>query len=150
MKQKAFISHGVGYEKRIWNRGHQPPVNAVTRLLISGIQIHAAQQMRIEKSQEISRFSSRNEDAALCWSQIPVLPVATATYLGRLQCSIGWGWSHLAHGLLPHYALALLEGNRETLFSTSPKGSAALFSAAPTRQIASPLNLQGCCTACRC
>lgn len=72
-------------------------------------------------------FSSRKEDSAPCWSQIPVLPVVTGTYLGGLQCSIGWGWSHLAHGLLSHYALALLEGNRETLFSTSPKGRTLLL-----------------------
>lgn len=84
--------------------------------------------MRSEKSQEVSGFSSRNKDAALCCSQIPVLPLVTATYLGGLQCSIGWGWSHLAHGLLSHYALALLECNRETLFSTSPKGGILLLS----------------------
>lgn len=41
----------------------------------------------------------------------------------------------MAHGLLAHYALALLEGKREMLFPTSPKGrnTAALFSAAPTK-----------------
>lgn len=66
---------------------------------------------------------------------VPVLPAVTATYLGGLQCSIRWGWSHLAHGLLAHYALALLEGKREALFPTSLKGrnTAALFSAAPTK-----------------
>lgn len=84
--------------------------------------------MRSEKSQEVSGYSSRNEDAALCWSQTPVLPVVIATYLGGLQCSIGWGWSHLAHRLLSHYALALLEGNRETLISTSAKGRTLLLS----------------------
>jgi len=89
--------------------------------------------MRSKKSQEISGFSSRNEDAALCCSQTPVLPAVTATYLGGLQCSIRWGWSHLAHRLLSHYTLALLEGNRETLFFNVSKGqdTTALFSAPP-------------------
>lgn len=81
-----------------------------------------------EKSQEISGFNSSNKDAVLCWSPIPALPAVTATYLGRLQCSIGCSWSHLAHGLLSHYALALLEGNREPLFSTYPKGRTPLLS----------------------
>lgn len=85
------------------------------------------------KKNEISGFSSRKEDAALFLSQIPVVPRVSAIYLGGLQCSIGWSWSHLAHRLLSHYALALLEGNREPLSSTSAKGRALLFSAAPPR-----------------
>lgn len=112
-----------------------------------------AVQKMSDKSKEIPGLNSRNEDTAMCHSKTPVLPVVTSTYLGGLQCSIGWGWSHLAYWLLSHYALALLEGNIGTVFSTSPKARTLLPSPQQshhTRQGASLLKLQGCFVAPRC